>query len=51
MIQLELTNKTTTIRLKKYLDSTTDWRLHLTNIHDKQKKNYLISKKGYKFAK
>ena len=37
LIQQEMTNKTTTIGLKKYLDSIIDWRLQLVNTHENQK--------------
>ena len=44
-IQLELTNKTTTLGLKKYLDTTTDLMLQFLNTHMKQKKNIQLIKK------
>ena len=50
LIQLELSYKTTTIGLKKYLDTTTDWMLQFVNTPEKQKKKYSISKENYKFA-
>ena len=37
LIQSELTNTTTTIGLKKYLDTTTDWMLQLVNTCKKEK--------------
>ena len=39
LIQQEMTYKTITIGLKKYLDITTDWILQLINTHKKRKKN------------
>ena len=45
LTQLELTYKTATIGLKKYLDATKDWMLQLLNIHEKQKKNIQLVKK------
>ena len=47
---VELTNKATTIGLKKYLDTTTDWMLQLINIEKKPKKTYSISKESNKLA-
>ena len=38
MIQLELSLKTTTIGLQKYLETSTDWMLQLVNIHEQGKK-------------
>ena len=38
LIQLELTYKITSVELKKYLDTTTDWLLLFVNIHQKQNK-------------
>ena len=38
LIQLELTYKTTTIGLKKYLDTTTDWILQLVNTWEAKEK-------------
>ena len=38
LIQKELTYKITTIRLKKYLDTTTDWMIQLVDTHEKQRK-------------
>ena len=35
LVQLELVYKTTTIGLKKYLDTATDWMQMLVNISDK----------------
>ncbi len=46
LIQLELAYKTTTIGLKKYLDTTTDWILQLVNTYKKEKKIYSISKES-----
>ena len=37
LIQAELTYEITTIGLKKYLDTTTDWLLPLSNTHEKEK--------------
>ena len=45
LVLLELTNKTTTIDCKKFLNTTTDWMLQLVNIHEKQKKNIQFVKK------
>ena len=39
MIQLELSYKTSTIGLHKYLTTTTDWMLQLVLAHDKTKKS------------
>ena len=47
--QQELGNKTVSIGLKKYLESTTDWLLQFVNIYDKQKKKS-ISKESNKFT-
>ena len=38
LIQLEVIHNTTTIGLKKYLDTTTTWTLQLVNTYEKQKK-------------
>ena len=38
LIQRELTDKTTIVGSKKYLDTTTDWMLQLVNAHEKKKK-------------
>ena len=51
LIQLELAYKTTTIELKKYLNTTTDWMLQLVKTHNKQKKKNSIIKERDKFAK
>ena len=48
--QLELVYKTTTIRLKKYLDTKADWMLQLVNRFKKLVKNYAANKESNKFA-
>ena len=49
MIQLELTFKTTTIGLHKYLSTTKDWILQLVLNHDGKKKAHSITKQSQKF--
>ena len=44
MIQLELSLKTTTIGLQKYLETSKDWMLQLVNIHEQGKKMHSIKK-------
>ena len=46
-----MTYKTTITGLKKYLDCTIDLILLLISTHEKQKKNYSISKESNKFTK
>ena len=48
LIQQELTYKTTTIGLKKYLETTTDWMLQLVDTHEKRKKKYSINQESKK---
>ena len=50
MIQLELSLKTTTIGLQKYLETSKDWMLQLVNIHEQGKKMHSIKKESNKFA-
>ena len=50
MIQLELTLKTTTISMKKYLETTKDWMLQLVHNHDQRKKLHSMKKESTKFA-
>ena len=45
LIQLELTYKTTTIRLNKYLYTSTDRMLQLVITHEKQQKSIQLVKK------
>ena len=49
LIQRKLTNKTTTVGLKKYFD-TTDWMLQFVNTNQKRKKKYSFSKESNKFT-
>ena len=52
LIQQELTSKTTTIGLKKYLDTTTDWMLQLVNTHTRiKRKNILLENKVINLVK
>ena len=51
MIQLELSLKTTTIGIQKYLETTKDWMLQLVHIHEQSKKFHSIKKESTKFAK
>ena len=44
LIHLQLSHKTTTVRLKKYLATSTEWILQLVNVHEIQKKKYSASK-------
>ena len=46
LIWQELTSKTTTIGLKKYLDTIIEWILQLVNIYEKEKKNIQLVKKA-----
>ena len=48
-MQIELSNKTSTIGQHKYLKKTTDQILQLVLVHDKTKKAHSISKQSYKF--
>ena len=50
LIQRVLTYKTTTIGLKKYLDTMANWMLLLVNAHEKRKMKYSISQQNNKFA-
>ena len=49
MMQLESSNKMSTIGQRKYISTTTDWMLQLVLTDDKRKKAYSISKQSYKF--
>ena len=48
LIQLQLTKKTITLRLREYLDTTTDWILLIVNSQVKQKKNLQFVKEAKK---
>ena len=50
MIQLELSLKTTTIGMQKYLETTKDWMLQLVHNHEQRKKLHSIMKESTKFA-
>ena len=50
MIQLELSLKTTTISMLKYLEITKDWMLQLVYNHEQRKKLHSIKKESTKFA-
>ena len=50
LIHLELTYKTTTKELKKYLHPTTDWMLQLQNTYEKQKKKIFNDKESKSFT-
>ena len=51
LIQLELTYKTTTIKLEKYLDSSKDWMLQLVKQHENSKKAHSVIKKSEKYKR
>jgi len=51
MIQLELSYKTSTIGLCKYLESTQDWMLKLVNLHEQNKKLHSVTKESHKFSR
>ena len=51
MIQLELSYKTSTIGLCKYLESTQDWMLKLVNLHEQNKKLHSVTKETHKFSR
>ena len=51
MIQLELSYKTATIALQKYISSSKDWMLNLVNEHEKSKRAHSVSKESAKFIK
>ena len=46
LIQTELTYKTTTIGLNKYLQRTKDWMMELVRKHENSKKLYSIAKES-----
>ena len=48
LIQTELTYKTTTIGLHKYLQTTKDWMMELVRKHENSKKLYSIAKESRK---
>ena len=50
LIQLELSYKTTTIGLHKYLQETQDTLLHFVTDHDDRKSLYSISRQSVKFS-
>ena len=50
LIQLELSLKTATIGLQRYLETTKDWMLRLVNTHEEAKRMHLIKKESSKFA-
>ena len=50
LLQLELSYKTTTIGLKRYLENTVDWTLKLVHQHESNKKLYSVVKEGTKFS-
>ena len=51
LIQLELSYKTTTIGLHKYLQETQDTLLHFVTDHDDRKSLYSISRQSVKFSR
>ena len=51
LIQLELSYKTTTIDLHKYLQETQDTLLHFVTDHDDRKSLYSISRQSVKFSR
>ena len=50
MTQLELTYKTSTIGLYRYLDLSQDWMMRKVFQHESQKKLHSVVKEGRKFA-
>ena len=50
MIQLELSLKTATIGLQRYLETTKDWMLQLVNTHEETKRMHSVKKESSKFA-
>jgi len=51
LIQLELSYKTTTIDLDKYLQETEDTLLHFVKDHDNKRSLYSISRQSMKFSR
>ena len=49
LIQLELTYKTTTIGLKKYLETNDDWMIQLVRKHEQAKRAHSVTKEANKF--
>ena len=50
LIQLELSLKTATIGLQRYLETTKDWMLQLVNTHEETKRMHSVKKESSKFA-
>ena len=51
LLQTELTYKTTTIGLQKYLQTTKDWMMDLVKKHENSKKLYSIAKESRKYMR
>ena len=51
LIQTELTYKTITIGLQKYLQTTKDWMMELVKKHENSKKLYSIAKESRKYER
>ena len=51
LLQTELTYKTTTIGLQKYLQTTKDWMMELVKKHENSKKLYSIAKESRKYMR
>ena len=51
LIQIELTYKTNTIRLHKYLQTNKDWMMELVRKHENNKKLYSIAKESQKYMR
>ena len=51
LIQTELTYKTTTIGLHKYLQTTKDWMMELVRKHENSKKLYSRTKESWKYMR
>ena len=49
LMQLEMSFKTTTIGLHKYLSTTNDWMLQLVLCYDAGEKTHSVSKQSNKF--
>ena len=50
LIQLELSVKTATIGLQRYIETTKDWMLQLVNTNEETKRMHSVKKESSKFA-
>ena len=51
LLQTDLTYKTTTIGLQKYLQTTKDWMMELVKKHENSQKLYSIAKESRKYMR